>query len=136
MKMNDNTLTGVKMGNGFYDTLYAPIELKEFVSNESRLENGKRVIVANPRKASRTFSLEFLVTGATATAFGNNLQVLFTQLYAGSVKLEVPEVSEDVFFLVYQGKSSTYSSGLSKTACRVTVAFEEPDPSRRSESSS
>lgn len=131
MMMNGNFLPGVRMGEHFYETLYAPLELKAFVSNESRLEHGKRVIVSNPRKASRTFSLEFQIVGATELEFAQNLEALYAELYTGSVVLEVPEVSGDEFHLVYLGKSSTYSCGLSRRACKVTVSFEEYNPAVR-----
>lgn len=137
MKMNDVTLAGVKTGEGFRDELYAPLELKEFVSNESRLEHGRRVVTTGTgnnslaRYASRTVSLEFLVVGTDETDFLSKRNALFTELYKGAVKLEVPELGPDVFHLIYQGKSNTYSTGLSKKACRVKVSFEEPDPSNR-----
>ena len=137
MKMNDSTLAGVQMGEGFKDELYAPLELKEFVSNESRLEDGRRVITTNTsgtslaKKASRSISLEFCIVGSNESDFNTKKNALFTELYKGSVKLEVPEIGSDVFHLIYLGKSNTYSSGLSKCSCKVKVSFEEPDPSRR-----
>lgn len=131
MKMNTTTLAGVRMGENFKNDLYAPLELKEFVSNESRLENGKRVIVRNPKKASRTLTLEFLVTGSTEVAFNTNLQAVYTELYKGTVDLEVPELGNEVFHLIYLGKSPSYSSGLSKRACKFKVSFEEPNPADR-----
>ena len=129
--MNDATLAGVRMGNGFKDELYAPLELKEFVSNESRLENGKRVIVRNPVKAGRTLSLEFCIVGSSESDLETKKNAMLAELYKGEVKLEVPEISEDVFHLIYTGKSGTYSSGLSNMACKIKVNFEEPDPSVR-----
>ena len=138
MKINNTTLAGVKMGDGFKDELYAPIELKEFVSNESRLEHGRRVVTADTggnslaRYASRTISLEFRITGSSISEFLTNRNALYTELYKGAVKLEVPELGSEVFNLIYLGKSSTYSTGLSRMACRVKVSFEEPNPSQRS----
>ena len=133
MKLNGSTLTGVRMGNGFRDALLAPIELKEFVSNESRLEHGKRVIASSSlaKYAPRTVALEFLVSGSTASEMETNRSALFAVFYNGTVVLEVPEITAQVFRLVYLGKSPTYSSGLSGRACRVMVSFEEPDPSQR-----
>ena len=129
--MNDTTLNGVRMGSNFKNELYAPMELKEFVSNESRLENGKRVIVRNPKVASRTLSLEFAIVGSTQEDFEYKLSVLYEELNKGTVKLEVPELNNDVFHLIYTGKSGTYSSGLSRMACKVKVSFEEPNPANR-----
>lgn len=33
---------GVRMGNSFFDVLGAPVSLKEFIENKSRLEHGKK----------------------------------------------------------------------------------------------
>ena len=135
--MNDNTLNGVKMGDGFRETLYAPLELKEFVSNQSRLEHGKRVIVTGTndnslaRYASRNITLEFCVIGDDESDFGTKKNALFTELYKGEVKLEPTELGTDVFHLIYTGKTSTYSCGLSKRACKVKVSFDEPNPNNR-----
>ena len=135
MKMNNATLVGVRMGEGFKDELYAPVELKEFVSNESRLKHGRRVITsgmsARARKASRTIALEFHIVGRNTTEFYQNRDAFFAQLYNGEVVFEVPELGEEVFRLIYLGKSSTYSSGLTNTACKVKVSFEEPNPNNR-----
>ena len=40
---------GVRMGDGFLDTIGAPAPMKEFIENKSRLEHGKRVIVSNSK---------------------------------------------------------------------------------------
>ena len=140
MIMNNTTLSGVKMGDGFRDELYAPLELKEFVTNESRLENGCRVLTIDTNSnslakiASRNISLEFCIYGSNEGEFLANRNALFTELYKGSVTLQVPELGSEVFHLIYQGKSNTYSSGLSRRACRVKVSFQEPNPSNRSSS--
>ena len=131
MKMNGTTLSGVRMGENFKSDLYAPLELKEFVSNESRLEHGTRVIVRNPRYASRTLSLEFQVIGESKAEMEANLAALYEQLDGGTVLLEVPELTSDVFNLIYTGKSGTYSSGLSGCACKIKVGFIEPNPTDR-----
>lgn len=131
MIMNDTPLTGVRMGEGFRDELYAPLALKDYVTNESRLEHGKRVIVSSPRKAARSLTLEFQITGATKAAMQSNLSALYAELYKGSVDLEVPELGNEVFHLIYTGKTGTYSSGLTGKACKIKVSFDEPNPSDR-----
>ena len=37
---------GVNMGDGFLDALDAPLQMKEYIDNERRLEQGKRMITS------------------------------------------------------------------------------------------
>lgn len=131
MTINNVELAGVRMGEGFRNELLAPPELKDFVTNESRLEHGMRIIVRNPRYASRTLSLEFQVTGSTKVAMEQNLAALYAQLATGTVRLAVPELTSAVFNLVYTGKTPSYSAGVSGRACKVKVGFLEPNPANR-----
>ena len=39
---------GVRMGDNFLDVLGAPVPLKEFIENKSRLEHGKQVLWITP----------------------------------------------------------------------------------------
>lgn len=131
--INGTEMAGVQMGRGFMDTLRAPLELKPFVENESRLEDGKRVIAINPKYASREISLEFQITGATKGEFLSNKDAFFAQLYLGEVSL-YPEngKSDDTrYHLIYIGKSPTYSGGRTDRACKIKVAFLEPNPRNR-----
>lgn len=130
MKMNNNTMAGVKPGNGFKEALMAPLEMKANIVNESRLEHGQRVIVL-AKKAARNITLEFQIVGTSTSDFNTKLAAFLAQLYNGTVKLEPTEFTTEVFHLVYTGKSPVYSTGLSGKACKISVGFLEPDPSRR-----
>ena len=135
LKLNntDAGTIGVKMGKGFLDALLAPKPLKEFVSNESRLEDGVRTIVpSTPKIASRDVTLTFQITGSNSTAFNTNKAAFFALLYAGSVTIEVPQNSSEKFKLIYVGNAPAYKGGLSGYACKVTVKFNEPNPNDRS----
>lgn len=56
---------GVIMGDGFIENISMAAPLKEFVENDSRLEHGKRMIISNPRLASRNVTLTFTINGKT-----------------------------------------------------------------------
>lgn len=142
MKINNTTLSGVRPGKGFRDELASPAPLKDFVTNESRLENGKRVMYGSPRLASRTFNLEFQITGSSKAQYKQNLDAFYAELYKGEITLEASEFHElwhvvnnvntpMVFHLTYMGKTPTYSSGLSGCASKIKVSFEEPNPANR-----
>jgi len=131
IKINGNYMAYVRPGKGFKEALLSPLELKPFVMNESRLEHGTRVLVENPRFAMRSITLEFQIVADTVSDFEQTKRNLFLALYNGSVSIQVPEWSDEVFHLVYTGKSPSYDSGLSGRACKVKVGFDEPDPSNR-----
>lgn len=50
---------GVRMGDNFLDVLGAPVPLKEFIENKSRLEHGKQVLMDNPKLDEREFHIVF-----------------------------------------------------------------------------
>lgn len=56
---------GVRMGDGFLDTIGAPAPMKEFIENKSRLEHGKRVIVSNSKLDEREITLSFTIEGSS-----------------------------------------------------------------------
>lgn len=124
---------GVRMGKGFLDALFVPKSLKEFVSNESRLEDGIRVLYPQtPKFAAREMTLNFQITGTSENDFKAKRDAFFALLYAGRVTLSVPSKSSEVFKLTYMGNSPTYKGGLFGHACKVAVKFSEPNPNDRS----
>ena len=52
---------GVNMGDGFLDALDAPLQMKDYIEDESRLEHGKRMITANAKVDSREITLGFTI---------------------------------------------------------------------------
>lgn len=121
---------GVSPGKGFYDTLLAPFEAKDYISNESRLEDGIRVLSTPVKFKKRSFTLEFQITGATPEIFENNKRYFFQSLSVGKLTLNVQGLPRG-FDLIYTGKSNTYSGGLSGCACKVKIGFDEPNPNSR-----
>ena len=137
--INGRTLDGIYPGNKFIDTLKAPLELKPFIQNESRLEDGVRVIVPDtPRFASRNLSLEFVIIGDSPRDMYSKRDAFFNELYKGQVELCVTEpvgneIESIYYHLVYLGKSPTYDQSLTRKSCRVKVSFMEPNPRKHNE---
>lgn len=131
MTINGSTLDGVRPGKGFKDTLLAPLETKDYIYNESRLENGRRVLSTPVRYKSRSISLEFQIIGSTKAELETRKSALFNAFNNGTVDIVATEFSSQVFHFIYTGKTPTYSSGLSGLSCRVKVGFDEPNPSDR-----
>ena len=136
--INNSIMAGVRPGKGFYDALQAPLETKDYITNESRLEDGVRVLflkdahgdILPPKFKKRSLTLEFNIVGDSAEAFQTNRDNFFSALYAGEVVLEVTGLSE-VYHLIYTGKSQAYTGGRSGWACKVKVGFDEPNPANR-----
>ena len=131
MTINSTNYGYIRPGKGFKDALLAPVELKPFVSNENRLAHGTSVIVENAKKASRNLTLEFQVVGSTKSDCDTKLSALYTEFYKGTFVLSGLGFTDQVFHLVYTGKSPVYHSGLGMTICKVSAGFTEPDPSNR-----
>lgn len=131
------TTWGVKMGDGFLDALDVPVQAKEYIENESRKEHGKRVLVKDSsgnslvRLASREVTLTFIIMGDTHEEYLSNKRAFYDELYKGEMSIQVPDDSDNIYHLIYKGKSSSYGQSLDRTMCKITIKFEEPNPSNR-----
>ncbi len=131
----DAKILGIRMGSGFIEELLSPYPLKEAITNESRLENGKRVLMPKDEleedeidygvryKDSREVTLTFTIEGVNTITFLRNLQRFYGLLYAGSIEIEVPIVMKKCK-LEYI-KSSSFGKDYNNTFCSVVVRFEE-----------
>ena len=114
---------GVRMGDNFLDVLGAPVPLKEFIENKSRLEHGKQVLMDNPKLDERELTLVFTVE-AKKTAF-------YEELYKGKIDIQIPENNSDIYHLLYLGKSVSYAQSLDRTFGKISAKFCEYNPSNR-----
>lgn len=119
----------VAMGESFIENLLLPAGNKDFIENESRLENGKRVITTNPKVASRDVTLTFNIHGDTTTEYLTNYAAFVAVLQVGAVKIRVPAINM-VFNLIYK-KSTNFNIGRARMDSSLAVKFEEPDPTDR-----
>lgn len=122
---------GVRMGEGFLDAIDVPCQMKEYIENESRIEHGKRIIVNNPKIASRAVTLPFTIQGKTESDYHSNKKAFYEELYKGSVDIQIPTASDEIFHLVYTGGSTSYAQNRERTFCKFSVKFQEPNPSNR-----
>ncbi len=122
---------GVRMGDRFLDALGAPAPMKEYVTDDSRLEHGRNVITDNARVDSRDLNLEFTIQGASPVDYRAKKKAFFAELYKGAVNICVPPDSDDTYHLVYKGNSPTYAQSRDRCFGKVIVKFEEPNPTVR-----
>lgn len=124
---------GARMGNGFLDAIDGFNEMKDYIENESRLEHGKRVITDNAKVDSREITLQFTIEGSSESDYRSKKKAFQAELEKGAVNIKVPVLGNEVYKLIYLGKSISY--GLSPDRCfgKVSSKFEEPNPIDRSE---
>lgn len=124
---------GVRMGEGFLDAIDGFNEMKDYIENESRLEHGKQVITDNAMVDSREVTLQFTIEGSSESDYRTKKKAFQVELERGAVNIKIPTIGNEVYKLVYLGKSISY--GLSTDRCfgKVSSKFEEPNPMNRSE---
>ena len=122
---------GVRMGDGFMDSLECPAPLKAYITNSDRLENGVRYADTVPKVDERNVTLLFTVDGSSESDFRTKKAAFKAVLYAGSVDISVPARSAEVYHLKYTGKDVSYAGNADDTFCKLSVAFVEPDPTDR-----
>lgn len=124
---------GVNMGEGCLNAIDGFAPMKEYIENESRLEHGKRVIVNEDvlKVASRELTLHFTIKGDTKEDFRTKRVAFETELRKGLMKVRVPELGEQIYKLIYLGKSVDYAMNMARTFCTMAAKFEEPNPMDR-----
>ena len=128
---NAYTTWGVRMGDKFLDTIGASSPMKEFIENKSRLEHGKRVIVNNPKLDERDITLSFTIEGNSQSDYQAKKKAFFDELYKGTVDIQVPANSSEIYHLIYLGKSIIYAQSLDRTFGKISMKFNEPNPANR-----
>ena len=128
---NAYTTWGVRMGEGFLDVLGASSPMKEFIENKSRLEHGKRVIINDPKIDEREITLSFTIEGNSQSDYQANKKAFFEELYKGVVDIQVPANSNEIYHLIYLGKSVAYAQSLDQTFGKISAKFNEPNPANR-----
>lgn len=123
---------GVNMGEGFLDALDAPLQMKDYIENESRLEHGKRVIINSPKVASRDITLSFTIIGTNETDYRAKKKAFEMELQKGEFTINVPVLGTEVYKMVYTGKSVSYGMNIARTFGHFTMKATEPNPSDRS----
>ena len=122
---------GVSMGKGFLDALDSFVPMKEYVTNSSRLEHGEQVLVGTPRVGARDVTLGFTIMGENENIYRARRKAFEAVLQQGFVNVVVPALGEEVYKLLYIGKSTTYNMNVARCFSEVTIKFREPNPSDR-----
>ena len=119
---------GVRMGDGFLDAIDGFNQMKDYIENESRLEHGKRVITDNAKVDSREITLQFTIEGSSESDYRSKKKAFQTELEKGAVNIKVPVLGNEVYKMIYLGKSVSYGLSLDRCFGKVSSKFEEPNP--------
>ncbi len=120
---------GVNMGDGFLESIMTPAGNKSYIENESRKEHGKRVIYSDVKVQDRDVTLTFNIHGSSRSDYLQKYDSFVEELQKGKVAITVPAISKK-FTLSYQ-KSTSFALGTSRTNSKLSVKFNEPNPTLR-----
>lgn len=122
---------GVNMGEGFLDAIDAPLQMKSYIQDESRLEDGVRIDTSSPKVASRDITLGFTIMGSSESDYRSKKAAFQAELQKGAFTVKVPALSSDTFKLVYTGKSISYGLSKRRDFGHFTMKCTEPNPADR-----
>lgn len=123
------TTWGVSLSDGAKAVLMQPVSLKERVSNESRLEHGKRYINTMLKKDSREFTLEMHMTSKSWSDYLTKYAAWNNLLMGGELNIRTSWQSGVVYKCLYVSCAQFAEyAGLAKFALRLI----EPNPNDRS----
>lgn len=127
---NKDALTqwGVTMGDKFLSALFSSAPMKEYISNNSRLEHGRRYVTNNTKVDERDLTLQFRIKADTQVLYETNKNAFLSELETGNVDIKVPQRSSKVFHLIYTGNGITYSENIQGTFGLFSCKFKEPNP--------
>lgn len=137
MKINEKdayTTWGAYLLNGGVAALLIPPPAKSFITSNSRLQHGKRVVrtdsSGNPtsRFDSRDVTLSIAISAKTISDLKTRLDSLIEELMRGTTKLRISEFPDTCYRLDYI--SCTQFSQL-KGLAKFAIKFNEPNPNDR-----
>ena len=121
---------GVTLIDTSVDELLKPASMKDFVTNESRIDNGKRMVYDMPRLASRELTISFGILGADPFDFQTKKANFVALLQNEEIELYVPALGEEYYHLRFT-KPATYAQSRTHTHCKMACKFIEANPADR-----
>lgn len=120
---------GVSLDESSLSELMTPPANKAFIENQSRLQHGKQVIVANPKLEARNLTLQVHLTAATEEQFLDRYNKFCKELATGKLDIQTKYQPDVMYRTVYVSCSqfSQFMRGIAKFSLKLT----EPDPSDR-----
>lgn len=121
---------GVRMGEGFLNTLLTPPGLKDFTENQSKQMDGKEIIYNTPKIDSRDLTLTFTIEGDNEDDYWVKYISFVEELRKGEIVLNIPSISAVAIYnykLTYKSAQSYAISG-NRTFSKISVKFNQANP--------
>ncbi len=119
---NAKTEWGVVTTTNTLSALIAPYSLKERITNESRLEHGKRTDNSNPKVASRELNLEIQMIADNESQFYARHEAFCTELEKGRVDMYLSDRPTVIYHFDYNScpQYTQFRRGIATLALKVT----------------
>lgn len=123
------TTWGISMDDTALSELMTPSANKALIENESRMEHGKRVVVAKPKIDSRNLTLQINLTAPNEGLFFERYNSFCQELATGVLEIETKYQPDVVYKTIYQSCSqfSQFMRGIGKFVLKLY----EPNPNDR-----
>lgn len=123
------TTWGMSMDDTALSELMTPPANKAFVENESRLQHGKRIVIADPRLSERNLTLQVNLTASDEEQFLARYGSFCEELATGSLEIKTMYQPGVVYKTIYQSCSqfSQFMRGIGKFVLKLS----EPNPNDR-----
>lgn len=121
---------GVRMGEGFLDTINGYFPMKEYITNNDRTQDGVQYFGV-PKVNERSLTLNFTIEGSDKDDFTVKNRAFAEMMRKGDVTIQVPADRPDVYHLKYTGKSCTFARNMERTFAKIGLVFIEPNPTNR-----
>lgn len=120
---------GISMDDTALSALMTPAPNKEFVENKSRLEHGKRVVAANPKKDERNLTLQINLTAPDKDIFFARYDSFCKELATGVLEIRTKYQTNILYRTVYLScqQFSQFMQGIGKFVLKLN----EPNPADR-----
>ena len=121
---------GISLDDTSLSALMAPAPNKELIENKSRLEHGKRIVTANPKKDERNLTLQINLTAPDKDTFFARYDSFCDELDTGVLNIKTKHQSNVVYKTIYLSCSqfSQFMQGIGKFVLKLN----EPNPNNRS----
>ncbi|WP_300703610.1 hypothetical protein [Bacteroides sp.] len=122
---------GISMDDTSLSELMTPPANKAFIENESRLQHGKQVVVANPKLDQRSLTLQINLTALSEEQFFARYSSFCKVLATGVLHLKTKYQPGVVYKTIYLscGQFSQFMRGIGKFSLKLN----EPNPNDRTE---
>lgn len=128
------TTWGAYLLDGGVSALMTPAPAKAYITNESRLQHGKRVTRKDSkgnslyRAADRDVTLQFAISAPDRATLGTRLSSFVAELEADTVALKTSWQPGVVYHLDYVSCTEFAQYG---TLAKYAIKFNEPNPKNR-----